>query len=143
MTHDLTAFRYTLPIAVRFADMDPLNHVNNAKYFTYMETARIAYMRDVVELADEMKDLPLLLARATCDFKLPLTLEDTALVHVRVSRLGNTSIDMDYAITRQADGAVSALVQSVMVVFDHNAGAPAPIPQHWRDALLAYEPALS
>jgi acyl-CoA thioester hydrolase len=33
-------------IQTRFADLDPLGHVNNVTFFTYMETARVAFMRD-------------------------------------------------------------------------------------------------
>jgi YbgC/YbaW family acyl-CoA thioester hydrolase len=45
---DLTGeFRHTLDIPVRFADTDAMRHVNNAKYLTYCEIARIRYWTDV------------------------------------------------------------------------------------------------
>jgi acyl-ACP thioesterase len=33
-------FRHRRMIEVRFADTDAMGHVNNAKYLTYVETAR-------------------------------------------------------------------------------------------------------
>ena len=30
-------FRYKVEVEVRFRDLDPMNHVNNAVYFTYFE----------------------------------------------------------------------------------------------------------
>ena len=41
------AFRFFIHVEVRFSDLDALNHVNNAVYFTYMEQARIHYTFDV------------------------------------------------------------------------------------------------
>ena len=45
---DLTGpFRHRTEIEVRFADTDAMRHVNNAKYLTYCEIARIRYWTDV------------------------------------------------------------------------------------------------
>jgi len=37
-------FAYTHPITVRYADLDPQQHVNNAAVVTYLESARMIYM---------------------------------------------------------------------------------------------------
>ena len=36
-------YTYYHPINVRFADLDPQAHVNNAIYLTYLESARLGY----------------------------------------------------------------------------------------------------
>ena len=36
-------FAYTHPITVRYADLDPQQHVNNAAVVTYLESARMGY----------------------------------------------------------------------------------------------------
>ena len=45
---DLSLFRFSVPVDVRYADIDALQHVNNARYFTYMETARVHYEANAV-----------------------------------------------------------------------------------------------
>ena len=40
-------FAHRREIQVRFADTDAMGHVNNAKYLTYCEIARISYWTDV------------------------------------------------------------------------------------------------
>ena len=40
-------FAHRRVLDVRFADTDAMGHVNNAKYLTYCESARIAYWTDV------------------------------------------------------------------------------------------------
>jgi hypothetical protein len=40
-------FHHHVEVTVRFADTDAMGHVNNAKYLTYCEIARIRYWTDV------------------------------------------------------------------------------------------------
>ncbi|MDB5611441.1 MAG: hypothetical protein JWP25_8341 [Bradyrhizobium sp.] len=42
----LEDFPYRLTDNVRFADLDPNQHVNNAVYATYFETGRVTLMKD-------------------------------------------------------------------------------------------------
>jgi acyl-CoA thioester hydrolase len=39
----MSEFRFYHPIEVRYGDLDPQGHVNNAKYLTYFEQARVVY----------------------------------------------------------------------------------------------------
>ena len=45
-TPRLEDFPYRLTDNVRFADLDPNQHVNNAVYATYFETGRVTLMKD-------------------------------------------------------------------------------------------------
>ena len=40
----MSEFRFFCPVEVRYGDLDPQGHVNNAKYLTYLEQARVAYI---------------------------------------------------------------------------------------------------
>ena len=40
----MTDFRFFHPVEVRYGDLDPQGHVNNAKYLTFFEQARVRYM---------------------------------------------------------------------------------------------------
>ena len=46
VTPRLEDFPYRLSDNVRFADLDPNQHVNNAVYATYFETGRVTLMKD-------------------------------------------------------------------------------------------------
>ena len=139
---DLSLFRHSHPIEVRFGDCDSMRHVNNAKYFTYFETSRIIYMRDVVEKYRAEGGPDMILARTECDFKTPLKFGDMAMVHCRVVRLGNSSFDFEYVLVREGDQAISAVAKSVQVVYDYDVEKPVPIPDDWRRRFINYEPAL-
>jgi acyl-CoA thioester hydrolase len=45
-TPELEDFPFRVADNVRFADLDPNHHVNNAVYATYFETGRVTLMKD-------------------------------------------------------------------------------------------------
>ncbi|MCC6904346.1 MAG: acyl-CoA thioesterase, partial [Anaerolineae bacterium] len=100
---DLSLFRFSHPVEVRYADCDMLQHVNNARYFSYMEVARVWYYRSVLDWRGDARSFATILARAECDFRQPLVLGDTAQVYMRTARIGTKSYDFEYAITRDSD----------------------------------------
>lgn len=140
---DLSLFRFSLPVQIRFADLDALEHVNNAKYFTYMETARLVYFHQVLGWTGGRSGLGVILARATCDFMLPLLLTDQIKVLTRVPKLGNKSFDFEYAVVRESDGAPAAFGSSVQVAYDYTSNTSISVPEEWRARIVAYEPGLS
>lgn len=66
------SFRYVCPVVVRFRDCDPMGHVNNAVYLTYLEVARFAYWQDVAD-GRNAADAGVIMARAEIDYKAPAT----------------------------------------------------------------------
>lgn len=139
---DLSLFRFSYPAEVRYGDLDALAHVNNAKYFTYMESARLRYFVKVIEWTGERGKLGVILARTACDFKIPLVYGDSARVLARVTRVGNKSFDFEYVILREADQAIAALGTSVQVAYDYRAAESRPVPDEWREKMVAFEPGL-
>ena len=77
---DLTGpFHHEVDIQVRFADTDAMGHVNNAKYLTYCEIARIGYWTDVT--GDPMmlgtdRAESLILAEARITYRAPVFHDD-------------------------------------------------------------------
>ena len=66
----MPSFRYYHPIEVRYGDLDPQGHVNNARYLTYMEQARISYIQQLgLWQGDSFLDVGVILADAQVTFK--------------------------------------------------------------------------
>ncbi|GAB4474538.1 MAG: thioesterase family protein [Anaerolineae bacterium] len=138
---DLSLFRASYPVEVRYADVDALQHVNNAKYFTYMEVARVHYMADVLGWGGDWKALSIIIARAACDFKAPIRHPDVVRVHIRTARLGEKSFDFEYAIVTSG-GMLAALASTVQVAYDYERQQTMRVPNDWREKITAFEPAL-
>lgn len=120
---------------VRFRDVDSMGHVNNAVYSTYLESARIAYMRELVDDPGTVTGMPMILARLEIDFRAPAEYGQEIEVGVRPGRIGNKSFELESQI--HADGRLVAEAKAVGVGYDYAAATTIEIPDEWRRKLKA------
>jgi acyl-CoA thioester hydrolase len=121
-------------VEVRFRDCDPMGHVNNAVYFTYLEAARFAWWRDLFG-ADGLKEHGFIVARAACDYRAPALPGDRLLVRLRVTAVGQSSFTVGYELLNTRTRALVAEAETVQVVYDYAAARPMPIPPALRAKL--------
>ncbi|CAN5282729.1 thioesterase family protein [soil metagenome] len=133
-------FRHEIPLQLRFADLDSLNHVNNANYLTYIELARIFYLEHVLALKMDER-YSVILAKATVEYRRPIHLGDDIKVYTRCNRIGNKSFDLEYELrkTEEAGQTVMATAHTVLVAYDYEAHLPTPIPDSWRQNLIVFD----
>ena len=92
-------FKYWKTIEVRWGDMDSQGHVNNAVYFTYLESARVELVRKIGFKGKQGGEPEgLALVSASCDFKRQVVYPATLDVGLRVERIGRRSFEMSYGI---------------------------------------------
>ncbi len=135
-------FRFSTTLDVRWRDLDALNHVNNAVYFSYLEQARVRYMRNLGIEPCVPAGIGFILAEASCQFRSPLRLGERVTVRARVSELGNSSFVFEYSIAG-GDGRLAATARSVQVCYDYRREQSVPLPGEWRRAIVEYEPTLA
>jgi acyl-CoA thioester hydrolase len=124
------------PIDVRFADTDMFGHVNNAAFATYVETARLAFLRDLLGGTLERPGGEaggIILARLAIDFRRQLLYGATAEVTTVAERVGKTSVTLRQEVI--SDGAVVAEASSVVVAYDYDRQCPVEVPDSVRRAL--------
>jgi len=122
----VTQFEYTTPIEIRFIDLDAYGHVNNALYFTYMETARVKLFQERFGGFLE-SGLMFLVVRAECDFRQPIELNDPLQISIYVDQVKFTSFDFSYRL-HDGTGKVFAEAKTVMVCYDPKIKKPVAIP---------------
>ncbi len=134
-------FPVELELAVAWGDMDAFGHVNNTVYLRWFESGRIAYFRAVgIEDGTRQASVGPILARATCDFKIPLEFPDTVTIRSRIAKLGTTSFTMGYEVCSAAhEGKIAALGEGVVVMFDYEQASAVPIPRPLRERISALE----
>lgn len=128
----------SVPIEVRFRDMDSMGHVNNAVYFTYFENARIAYWRAVPAIRSR-RSLDYILARAECDFRSPATAEDALACLVRVSSFGRSSFTFEYLLRDGRSGRAVAEGRTVQALYDYALRKTRPLDPALRAAIEEFE----
>jgi len=119
---------------VRFRDLDPMGHVNNAVFLTYIEQARVAFLARV-GAATGLEDMNMIVARAEIDFKTPVRLGQEVEISVHASRFGTKSFDLDYDL--RVDGELVAEAKSVQVAYDYDRREPMQLPADWKEKLTA------
>jgi acyl-CoA thioester hydrolase len=125
---------FSHPIEVRFRDCDPMGHVNNAVYLTYLEQARLAQWRALWGFGRSRGggDVPgVILARVEVDYRLPARFGEMLDVRIGLAALGRTSFTYEYEIVN-AEGGTVAVARSVQVMYDYGAARPVPIPDDIR-----------
>ncbi|WP_170007854.1 acyl-CoA thioesterase [Bacillus fonticola] len=138
--HDLEAytssFSFQIPIAVRFSETDMYGHVNNTVPFTYYEEVRIAYLQSI-GLMDEwsQSDCIPVVADLQCDYFTQVYFGDQLQVGVKVAKIGTSSVDMQYLVTK-VDGTVAYTGRGTMVQVSKHTGKSVPWSNFARDCLL-------
>jgi acyl-CoA thioester hydrolase len=133
-------FRFYLPIQVRYGDLDPQRHVNNSRFFTYMEQGRISYFQHL-GLWDgvDFDRMGAILLEAKIIFHEPITYGQSIRVGVRTEKLGNKSLEVITIIEDTASGKEVARGHSILVAYDYKSGQSMVIPDEWRRVVQEFE----
>ena len=121
-------------ISVRWRDMDAMGHVNNAKYVSYLEEARVRWLLGVegVSLSDRIAPV---VAATNINYRLPIVWPNDIVVELFVERLGNSSVTIGHRIIDQQDeGKLYSDGNVVVVWMDTQTGKSAPLPEAVRAA---------
>lgn len=113
---------------VRFRDLDALGHVNNAVYLTYLEQARVAFLRPQNADYTEM-----ILARCEIDFRAQVSLGETVEIALAPTRVGTKSFELSYEM--KVGERLVAEAKTVLVAYDYERSESRPLPEAWRKLL--------
>src|SRR5438874_13642825 len=118
MTSDATPrledFPYRILDNVRFADLDPNHHVNNAIYATYFETGRVTLMKD--HSSGLMPPgLGWIMVRLDIHFRAELRWPGTIEMGLGVTKFGRTSVTFDQVVFCEGNCVASAQSVSVLI----------------------------
>lgn len=130
-------FSFFHPETVRWGDMDALGHVNNANYFRYTESARVAFFAQLFAgEAGFMREWGPILAHIGCDYHVQLHYPATLAVAVGIESISRRSLVMRCPIFRDGEDSAVADVRAVIVWFDYARQQAAPVPQRLRNYLI-------
>ena len=123
-TPRLEDFPYRLSDNVRFADLDPNQHVNNAVYATYFETGRVTLMKDrSYGLMPE--GLGWIMVRIDIHFRAELHWPGTIELGLGVAKFGRTSVSFDQVVF--SEGKCVASARAITVLIDEVTRKPVPL----------------
>jgi acyl-CoA thioester hydrolase len=138
----LESFRLFTPIQVRFSDTDMLGHINNVSYFSFFEHGRIAYFKEL-KLNEKLFDTRsehggmIVAASLECQYLKQVHFGQDVKLGVRISRIGNSSMDFEYALL--ADDQLSAAGRGTVVYIHPVTGKSKPLPQEIKQTIRDFE----
>ena len=137
---DLERFHYFHPVDIRYEDIDAQRHVNNVRYFSYMEQARVCYLQHLgLWQGHDFDDIGVILAEQRCRYFTPITYDQKIRVGVRIARLGKKSMDTEYLMCEQEGQHVLALGEAILVAYSYNQASSITIPDTWRTTISMFE----
>lgn len=123
-----------IPLHVRWRDLDAFNHVNNSSYLTFLEEARLQWLRTVPGEWFHAHAMPVM-AAVELHYRKPIEWPAEVDVQLGCERLGNSSVTIGNRIVDRNDASVVyADGNVVMVWIDPATGASVPLPDAIRKA---------
>ena len=136
----MTDHRYYTPIVIRYSDLDPQWHVNNAHFFSFIEQARISYLVELgLYRGQNFLDFPIIVADAHMTYKLPIPFGAKVDVGVTVTRIGTKSLTFEYTILDPEHTKIYATAETIMVMFNYRTNATEVVTPEWRERIGQFE----
>jgi len=133
---------HTSTIQVRFADVDKLGHVNNAKYLTYFEIARMQFFKDEFKNISDLdwKAKGLILAKVEVEYISPIMLDDLVEIETYCTKIGNKSFDLAYRVYKISnhERLLAAKGLSVLVAYNYIEQKSIPLEENWKNELKRF-----
>jgi acyl-CoA thioester hydrolase len=117
---------------IRFADLDPNNHVNNAVFVSLFEIGRVSIIRDPdFELMPE--GFQWVVARVAIDFKLEINWPGEVSIGTGIAKIGRTSLVFEQVLEQA--GSICATAETVNVLVSRTTKVSAEISFEMRNKL--------
>jgi acyl-CoA thioester hydrolase len=132
----VTGYAFSTRTRVGFSDTDAQGVVYYGRYNPYFDLARVEYLRS----------LGLLHTRAFGEFVMrandveyfaPARFDDELEIHVRVARIGRTSMTYEFAAHKLPEGTLAVTAHQTLVCIDSATRRPIPIPDDFKARLDA------
>jgi acyl-CoA thioester hydrolase len=126
---------------VRYGDLDAQGHLNNAKYLTYFEQARVRYFEELGLFSKDQSfmDIGVIVADIHIKYRAVVRLGAPVRVGVRAAAIGNKSITLEQSLVDGDTGQVYADGTVVLVTYDYHARKTVPVSEEWRQTIKQFE----
>ena len=136
----VTAYKFSIPIKVRYSDLDAQWHVNHTRFLTFIEQARLEYLQHL-GLFDgkSFLDLRVIIADVHVSFIAPISLGQKVSVSTRTMKIGNKSITFEYTLEDTDGEKMLAKGEVICVTYNFRNQKTVPVPPEWRNKIAEFE----
>lgn len=134
----LSEFHHSLPVQLRFNDIDILGHLNNTVYLSLYDLGKARWMEAVNEGRVNWQRVESVIANIDCAYIKQIRFGDRISVYTRCLHVGDKSFTLQQALADDK-GEIRSLCNTVMVCFDPDTHRAATVKEEWRRAVEAFE----
>ena len=117
--------------------MDAYGHVNNSNYFSYFESARIAWWQTVTDHYPSWIEVGPVIVTANCTFYKPIVYPQKLRIEVFVGKAGRSSYECLYRIySADNEDLLFAEGTTTVVWVDRKVGKSVPLPEYIKMHLI-------
>lgn len=132
-------FKASLPIQIRFNDIDPQGHINNNVYFSYFDLGKTSYFDEIKPTTMSWTEGLIVVAHIEVDFYSPIFYKEKIVVDSKIIKLGDKSGVFLQQLRNVKTNEVKCRCQSVFVTYNAQTQSSMSIPPVWHEAISAYE----
>lgn len=110
-------------VSTRWADNDQYGHINNAKFYEFVDSAVNAHLI----IANALDDFLGLVVDSGCRYTSSLAFPDVIEVGIKVDRIGTSSVTYGFAVFRRGTTTPAAIGHFVHVYVDRETRRPKPV----------------
>ena len=104
-------------IDLRFSDFDMNNHVNNAVYFSYLESARVQLFNNLLGCNWDWFEKGLILKKQNIDYIYPIRFLDDVFIEVSIVHIGFKSFELHYKLF--CKDTIYAIASTLLISYDY------------------------
>ena len=133
---------HTLPLQIRFNDVDLMGHVNNAVIMEFFDLGKAHYFADAgIPVTPEEGDFCIMVVHFEVDFHSQIHYHDNIVVTTQVSHWGNKSLQVTQQVVNTDTNTPCATCRTVMSGYLRSTAASAPIPEEVKNRVIAWDKA--
>lgn len=132
-------FYHSIPVQIRFNDIDTLGHVNNSIYFQFFDLGKAQYFNAVKGDAMDWKKVDIVVANVNCSFISPVYFHEPVEVRTQVTKIRTSSFCVRQQLVNIETNEVKCQCDTIMVGYDIENRCSQPITDEWITALNKFE----
>ena len=133
-----SSFKHSMPVQIRFSDVDQFGHVNNSVYFSLYDLAKTNYMTEVLD-EPKLDMMVVVVANINANFLMPVFFSDNIEIETATVQLGNKSFTLLQRAVVKGTAEVKCECRTTLVMYDLLTKEPTPIPEHYKHAICQFE----
>jgi acyl-CoA thioester hydrolase len=136
----MTDWPFSYSDRVRFGDLDAMRHLNNVAFLGFFESARIAFMAEVIpdHRPTDPDDFGLIFAECHIAYRAPAFFDEEIRTHIRPGEVRRSSLRLYFEMRSEGDGRLLAEGWGALVGYSYADERAMPLPERIRARLAEY-----